>query len=135
MNDLQDEAHLNLLSVFHYVVAGILAFFGLFPVIHLLMGIVMVSGGLSNARGEGPPALFGVFFIVMASVMIGSCWLLAVGLVLSGTCLRRRRRYRLCVVMAAVACLFMPFGTLLGVFTIVVLLRPSVQRMFGAERV
>jgi len=33
-------------------------------------------------------------------------------------------------VMAAIECIFMPFGTVLGVFTIVVLARPSVKEMF-----
>jgi hypothetical protein len=33
--------------------------------------------------------------------------------------------------MAGFACLFMPFGTLLGVFTIIVLQRDSVRRLYG----
>ena len=32
--------------------------------------------------------------------------------------------------MAATMCLFMPFGTVLGVFTIIVLMRPSVKPLF-----
>ena len=30
----RDEEHLRILSIFHYVVAGIVALFSLFPVIH-----------------------------------------------------------------------------------------------------
>jgi hypothetical protein len=33
--------------------------------------------------------------------------------------------------MAGIACVFMPFGTVLGVFTIIVLMRDSVRRLFG----
>jgi hypothetical protein len=33
--------------------------------------------------------------------------------------------------MAAVECLFMPFGTVLGIFTIVVLNRDSVKPLFA----
>ncbi len=40
-----------------------------------------------------------------------------------------------CLVMACVACLFMPFGTVLGVFTIIVLARPSVQTLFSRPAV
>ena len=36
-----------------------------------------------------------------------------------------------CLVMGAVACMFMPVGTVLGVFTIVVLMKPSVKELFG----
>jgi hypothetical protein len=35
--------------------------------------------------------------------------------------------------MAAISCIFMPFGTVLGVFTIIVLLRPSVKELFAVN--
>ncbi len=35
------------------------------------------------------------------------------------------------LVMAGIECLFMPFGTALGVFTIIVLIRDDVKTMFG----
>jgi len=41
-----------------------------------------------------------------------------------------------CVVMAGIACMFMPFGTVLGVFTLVVLTKPVVRELFdGAPAV
>jgi hypothetical protein len=36
--------------------------------------------------------------------------------------------------MAGVECLFMPFGTVLGVFTIIVLMRESVKQVFAANK-
>ena len=44
--------------------------------------------------------------------------------------LRQRRSRVLCLVVAAIDCISIPFGTLLGVFTFVVLARPTVMRMF-----
>jgi hypothetical protein len=38
-----------------------------------------------------------------------------------------------CFVVAAIECIFMPFGTVLGVFTIIVLSRPSVKALFQSE--
>lgn len=38
-----------------------------------------------------------------------------------------------CLVMAGIECMFMPFGTVLGVFTIIVLMRESVQKLFAAN--
>jgi len=35
--------------------------------------------------------------------------------------------------MAAVACAFGPFGTVLGVFTIIVLMRDPVKELFGRD--
>ena len=34
----QDESHLDLLAIFHYVVAGLTGLFSLFPMIHVIIG-------------------------------------------------------------------------------------------------
>ena len=60
----QDEEHLKLLSIFHYVVAGMMALFGCFPIIHLILGLAMVSGKFGQPKlGEPSPALFGWVFV------------------------------------------------------------------------
>jgi hypothetical protein len=46
--------------------------------------------------------------------------------------LKERRSRALCLVVAAVSCLGIPFGTVLGVFTFLVLSRPSIERSFDA---
>ena len=57
---------------------------------------------------------------------------LAVCIAVAGRYLSQRRRYLFCLVTACVmAGLSMPFGTILGVFTIIVLMRPSVTAAFG----
>jgi hypothetical protein len=58
-------------------------------------------------------------------------WLFAALVALSGRSIQKRRRYTFCLIMAGVECLFMPVGTVLGVFTIIVLLRDSVKRQFS----
>lgn len=49
---------------------------------------------------------------------------------ISGRCLARRRNRLFSFVMAAFLCMFMPFGTVLGIFTIIVLSRESVKRLY-----
>src|SRR5690606_24795809 len=44
----QDEEHLRLLAIFHYVVAGITALFSLIPIAHITVGILMVMGKLES---------------------------------------------------------------------------------------
>jgi hypothetical protein len=51
----------------------------------------------------------------------------------AGRFLARRKHHLFCLVVAGVECLFFPFGTVLGVFTIIVLMRPSVQQAFEAN--
>ncbi len=126
-----DEQHLKLLSVFHYVVAGLAALFACFPLIHLAMGLFMVlAPGRFGSSGNPPPAFIGWFFIAIASFFILTGWTFAVLVLVAGRFLAHRSHYTFCVVMAGVECIFMPFGTVLGVFTILVLARPSAKALF-----
>ena len=127
----QDEEHLRLLSIFHYVVGGITALFACFPFIHLAVGIGLISGAFPTGPGqESPPLWAGWLFIVIASVMIFIGWALAVAVLVAGKFFGRHDHYMYCFVVAAIECLLMPFGTVLGVFTIIVLSRPSVKALF-----
>jgi hypothetical protein len=131
-----DDEHLRLLSVFHYVVASLAALFALIPVIHLVMGLLMVTGRFgASGSGAGEELWFGWFFVIFATVWIVCGMSFAACLAFAGKFLRERRRYSYCLVVAGVACMFTPFGTVLGVFTILVLMRPSVKASFGSAAV
>lgn len=131
----QDTEHLRLLSIFHYVVAGLQATFACFPIIHFVVGTAMVA--IPPNRGDGAegvwvPKAMGCFFMAISGALILAGWTLAACMVLVGRNLAARKRHTFCLVVAGIesaAC--MPFGTALGVFTIVVLLRPSVKALFG----
>ncbi len=129
-----DTSQLQLLSVFHYVVAGIVALFSLFPGIYVVMGLAIVVGEMPMDPGQTPPPfdprLFGWLFVAIGAGFMGVGLLLAAYMAYAGRCLARRRRHLLCMVVAGLACCFMPFGTVLGVFTLVVLSRPSVRESF-----
>lgn len=127
----QDEEHLRLLSIFHYVVGGIAALFACFPIIHLVVGImVLVVPEDSWNGGDAPPTFIGWFFVAIAAALILAGWTFAICLICAGRFLARRRHYLFCFVIACVSCLFMPFGTVLGVFAIIVLMRPTVKELF-----
>lgn len=125
----RDGEHLRLLSIFHYIVAAITAVFALIPVIHLIIGIAMVSGSMDHGPNP-PPGWFGWLFIAIATLLITCGLVMAACMAYAGRCLARRQRHLFCLVVAAVSCLFMPMGTVLGVFTLIVLMRPSVQALF-----
>jgi len=132
-NVTQDQEHLRLLSIFHYVVAGMAALFALFPIIHLAVGVAMVSGALQPTEGDEIPTFIGWFFVLFAGIWIVLGLAFAVLIALGGRALQRRQHYTFCLVVAGLACLMMPFGTVLGVFTIIVLLRDSVKELFGRQ--
>jgi hypothetical protein len=127
-----DVEHLRLLSIFHYVVGGVAALCALFPILHVFMGIAMVTGRFGDGANPPEARLFGWFFIAVAAAMILAGIAFAVSMILTGRFLARRVYYTFCFVVAALECIFVPFGTILGVFTIVVLQRPSVKEMFAS---
>ena len=131
----EDAEHLRLLSIFHYVVAGIAALFACFPILYLVFGILMLSGTVpgKDPFDEKMATVFGVFIVAFSVVAILVGLAFCILLILSGRYLRRHVNYTFCLVMAGVACIFMPFGTVLGVFTILVLVRPSVKTAFGVS--
>ena len=137
-DNTQDAEHLRLLSIFHYVVAAMTALFASFPIIHLVVGAAMVflPGRFGDSKGGEPPVMVGIFFMAFAGAWIVVGWTLAICMVIAGRKLAQRKRYLFCLVVAgftAVSC--MPFGTVLGIFTILVLVRPSMKQAFGAGAV
>jgi hypothetical protein len=130
MNQNQDEQHLGLLSIFHYVVGGLAGLLACFPILHLVAGIFILISSLTDPSQSGPGALFGLFFIVIAGSIMLFGWTFAICIILSGWFLAKRKHYMFCLVMAGVECMFSPFGTVLGVFTIITLIRPSVKEIF-----
>lgn len=130
----QDEEQLRLLSIFHYIVAGLAGLMACFPFIHLTLGLAIVFAPQEfDAGGQAPPAWFGWLFVIVAGVCIVLGWTLAGLIFATGRCLAKRRRQMFCLVMAGVECLFMPLGTVLGVFTIIVLMRESVKQLFNPK--
>lgn len=127
----QDQEHLKLLSIFHYIVGGIAAFFFLFPLIYLVLGVLfLIVPNRLIGSGTPPPFFLGWIFITLGGGFMVVGWAFAVCVILAGRFIVRRKHYIFCLVMASLNCLFMPFGTILGVFTIVVLVRPSVKALF-----
>ncbi len=119
--------------MFHYITGGLAALCGCFPIIHLAVGIAILAGALKDSSGEATPTIIGVMFVVFPAIFMILAWALAIGVLISGRRLALRRSYMYCFVIACIECLFMPIGTILGVFTIIVLMRPSVKQIFGVD--
>lgn len=128
----QDEQNLNLLSIFHYVVGDLSALFSCMFLLHIAMGIAMLCGAFEGE--EAPPRFFAWLFILVPSVFILAGWTLAGFIIAAGCKLRRRNSYLFCLIVAGFECMLMPFGTVLGIFTIVVLKKDSVKALFTGNR-
>ena len=130
---LQDVEHLRLLRIGFLVWGGLSVLFALFPLIHVTLGTALLAGGLAG-EGEGDPALVGVMFILIGGFLSLLFAVIAALELYAARCLRERRRRTFCIVAAGVTCLGFPIGTILGVFAIMVLTRPSVAAMFDRPR-
>jgi hypothetical protein len=131
----KDLEHLRLLRIFHFVAGGILGFFSCFAMIHIIVGIVfIVSPPSFDGHGSGPPPFFGWIFLIIGLMVLLAGWTIATLMFLGGKFLGRRTHYTFCFVVAALSCMFSPIGTVLGVFTIVVLSRESVKQLFNGKR-
>jgi hypothetical protein len=82
---------------------------------------------------DQPPAFLGGLFVILGSSFILLGWTFAALVLVAGRCISRRKHYTFCFIMACVECLSVPFGTVLGVFTILVLNRASVKELFNPK--
>ncbi|HEY7313112.1 MAG TPA: hypothetical protein VH643_27435 [Gemmataceae bacterium] len=127
----QDLQHLKLLSIFHYVVGGLMGLTACIPIIHFVIGVMMiVSPSKMAGSGPPPPPALGWFFALFAGGGMVLGWTAAICMMIAGWFLAHGKHYIFCMVMAGFACLFQPFGMVLGIFTIIVLIRPSVKQLF-----
>lgn len=142
--NLEDESHLHLLSVFHFVMGGLYTLGVGFVALHFLI-MRMVMSMPQTARATPPTGVSApppppvmpaeimnimLVFYIFAALIIAS---LATGNILAGVWLRKRIQHTLTFVVAAINCAFFPFGTVLGVFTIIVLQRQTVKMTYAAN--
>ena len=133
----QDREHLRLLAIFHYVVAGLAALFSFFPLLYTTVGAIFIFAarhGTAKPGEELPPEFLGWIFAVVGLLLFLLGIAMAICILLAGRCLSRNKRYTFALVMACIECLFIPFGTILGIFTIIALLREPVKGLFAAAQ-
>lgn len=140
---------MSALSIGHFILAGV-ALLGGVPT--LLIGVsgskLMDEFGsdLSMAMGQipgqsgvdpfggSPDAMLQELNTLILSVVVSMVLLAvvsAIHLSVVGVQIRNRRWWTFCYLTGWGECLMFPFGTVLGIFTIIVLSRPSVKRLFG----
>lgn len=137
-----DEEHLKLLSLGYMISAATTAFFSMFGLMYVFMGIFIgtISShqsetvAVASRSGQPPPAFVGWFFVVMGIVFFVSATALAAAKLQAAFWLKRRKSRTGCMVVAGISCLGIPYGTALGVLTFMVLGRDSVARLFDSTR-
>lgn len=130
----KDDEHLKLLAVFHFILGGFSLLMIGFVVLHfLLMKQIFMSPDIWKGKGgvpHMPPTEFFQIFkwFYLALGMIG--FLSGVANAVSGFFLLRKKYRTFSLIVGGVNCLHFPFGTVLGIFTLLVLLRESVRQSY-----
>ena len=127
----RDEDRLRLLSIFHYVLAAMQVLLALFPVIDLVLGMGIVTGRVAESPEQSSSYGWTLIGSSVLAVVVGL--VLAALTIMAGRRLAAWRAHSFCVFVAAINCFFFPFGTILGVLTLIVLKRPAVREAFGAK--
>ena len=132
-----DNDQLRLVSMFHFLYAGLAGAGFMFLCAHF----VFMRWILRHASewGHGTPSNVppeGVFHLMGFIYFFGGVLLLAGFFLnlLSASFLRQRTHRAFSLFVAGVNCLHIPFGTALGVFSIMTLTRDSVRRTYEGPR-
>lgn len=131
----RDLEHLRLLKLGYYVTAGVTGFASLFAAVPIGMGAMLSSGALPVREGSSDdPQVAGLVLLGVGVALLVFGLVATLLIYFTGRSLVQRRRWMLCMVVAALQCLSIPWGTVLGVCTIIVLDRDSVRALFGRPR-
>jgi hypothetical protein len=111
----QDEEHLKILAIAYYVQAGMGALMGLFAVLYIVLGLVLVVNPIPASKaGDLPSTMPGALFAILGGIFFLLAGAFAVSQFLAAKFLRLRQRYLFCMINAGVECLWVPFETYLG---------------------
>jgi hypothetical protein len=130
-----DARHVRLLAIFHFVAAGLSLLKLLFLFLHFtVFSYFVAQPEFFGTTPHGPPpkemfALFSIFYVVGGIFILISLALEAT----SGYFLWHRKHRMFSMVVAGISCLSMPLGTVLGVFTLIVLMRSTVIELYESS--
>jgi hypothetical protein len=121
----QKKTHLDVLAVFHYVYGGLTALLGLVILVSLGIGLGASSDWGNDWEPEAGCSILAVMVVML--LLIGGTAALNF---LAGRNLQQRKGYILVLVTAALNCTSVPFGTLLGIFTLAIVANVETRLMF-----
>ena len=129
----RDQEHLKLLSIFHFVFGGLaLLGIGFLGVHYFIMHTVFSNPDMWNShKAPMPPKAFldaFIWFYLFMGLLLLAGFVLNV---LSGLYLRQKKHRFFSLIVGGLNCLQIPFGTALGVFTIIVLTRDTVREWYS----
>ena len=138
----EDVSHLKALKICHYVMGGL----GLLGFLGMIGYSLLIVSVLNNPEIMGPdemteemltglpenfiPAMGGIYLVGALFALIP-----AILNFMTASALGKRKSKGLIYTTSALNCLNIPIGTVLGVFTFIVLSRDSVKTLFNQSKI
>jgi len=132
--EIIDNERLKWLSLFHYISGAMTIVFSSFFIIYLIfIGFIAFNPDIVNHENleESENALkfmkifFSIFaFFVVLGIIYGICE------IVSGTYIKKRKNRIFSLIVAIPRIMFFPYGTLLSIFTLMMLERTSVKEQY-----
>lgn len=134
-NNSSNSQTLDLLAIFHYVLAALIYLKGAAALLFMGIGTIAVFGVLADQPHDMAVALvvLGLLFFLAPMLFLTLTWTAATLVLIAGRRIAKRTRLTYCQVVAGLECLCVPFGTILGAFTLIVLTRPEMRDSFNAS--
>ncbi|MBN9690444.1 MAG: hypothetical protein J0M24_09395 [Verrucomicrobia bacterium] len=127
-----DDEHLKLLSLGYLVSGGFTAVFSLFGLFYAGMGLFMLAVTMTQKSSSAPPVAVALLFGTMGLLFLAIFIVVTLCKFRVASCLKQRRGRTFCLIVAGLTAIAFPYGTMLSVFTFLVLCRPSVVQQFNA---
>ena len=124
------DEHLRLLSVFHYAWAGC-GIFGLaFIALHYsFMSAIMDPARMAESGKPPPPEMMQMMQLMYVGFALYGITTMVLN-VLAAMSIRARSNWTFCMIVAGINCISVPLGTVLGVFTLVLLGKDAAREKF-----
>src|SRR5580658_1626432 len=107
-----EDKNLQLLATFHYVVGVIIALFSCIFIIHIAIGMSMLTTHAWQAgSGPAPPTELGYVFVIAGGFAVLFGWTLGALTIFAGRSIAQRKKHLFCLIVAGILCLWVPFGT------------------------
>ncbi|HES59291.1 MAG TPA: hypothetical protein ENO18_02575 [Caldithrix sp.] len=133
-----DDEHLKLLSMFHYISGGLTLAFALFIGAYFFLIFFIISMAKNQQELDPklnealPEAFFGILLAVFVIIFVLGI-LFGIGQIVSGRLMKLRQMRWFSFTIGIINLLNIPYGTILGVFTIIVLEKDSVKQQYLAQ--
>jgi hypothetical protein len=139
--DAADSQDLKLLSIAHYVLAALTAAMAMVFAPLGVVGWLWLHQAKQAAieppaalLESGDRALLGALYLATGASGAVLCLVHGVVVAYIGRCIARRRRRTLCLAFSLFHLLNLPLGTILSIFTWLVLKRPGVRQAFVPQQ-